>query len=119
MSKEKLEYGQTLEETRMALEESNEMDLQRERAEANEKLAVATSELEDHIVRLSRQFKATEALVRDRPAASTPCQAIHAPTLSPTSTPNTFPTLVSGATVAVDEFRPSPNPNIDNAPSIP
>jgi hypothetical protein len=119
MSKEKLEYEQTLEETRMALEESNETALQRERAEANEKLAMATSELEDHIVRLSRQLKAAEALVRDRPAASTPCQAILAPTLSPTSTPNVFPTPVSGATVAVDEFKPSPNPNIDNAPSIP
>ncbi len=54
MSKEKLEYEQTLEETRMALEESNETALQRERAEANEKLAMATSELEDHIVTLSR-----------------------------------------------------------------
>ena len=32
MSKEKLEYEQTLEQTRMALEESNETALQKERA---------------------------------------------------------------------------------------
>jgi hypothetical protein len=119
MTKEKLEYEQTLEETRMALEESNETALQRERAEANEKRAMATSGLEDHIVILSRQLKAVEALVCDRPATSTPCPAILAAALSPTLTPNIVPTVVSGATVAVDEFRPSPNPNIDNAPSIP
>ena len=103
----------------MALEESNETTLQRERAKANEKLAMATSEFEGHIVTLSRQMKAVVAMVRDRPATSTPCHAIHAPTLSPTSAPNIVPTPVSGATMAVDEFSPSPTPNIDNIASIP
>ena len=63
MSKEKLEYEQTLEQTRIALEVSNKTALQRKRAEANEKLMMATSELEDHIVTLSRHLKAAEAIV--------------------------------------------------------
>jgi len=119
MSKEKLEYELTLEQTRMALEESNKAALQRERAEANEKLVMATSELEDHIVILLRQLKANEGFVRDRLAASTPCHVIPAPTFSSTSTPNIVLTPISGATVAVDEFSPSPTSNIDNAASSP
>ncbi len=111
MSKKRLENEHNLEQTKMALEESKEMALQRERAEANEKLVMVTSELEGHIVTLSRQLKAYEALVRDRPATSTPCHAIPAPTLLPTSTPNINPTPDSGATVAVDKFFPSPTPN--------
>jgi hypothetical protein len=118
MPKEKLEYEQTLEQMRMDLEESNETALQRERAEANEKLVMTTSELEGHIVTLSRQLKASSALVRDRPATSNPCHDIPAPALSPTSTPSIIPTSGSGATVAVDEFCPSPTPNIDNVATL-
>jgi hypothetical protein len=118
MAKEKEDYEKGLEQMRTALEESNEMALQREREKAHEKHATETSQLEDYIVTLARQLKASEALGGNGPSTSTPCPAILEPTLSPTPASNIAPALVSGATVPVDVFTPSPTPNIDNSASI-
>ena len=68
---ERKENEDMLKQTTMSLESNLEDTLRREKARATEELTMRTSELEDHIVTLSRQLKVAEAKMAELQNAGT------------------------------------------------
>ena len=91
---ERKEHEDMLKQTAMSIESNLEDALRREKARAAEELTLKTSELDDHIVTLSRQLKVAEAEVAELQKAGTSSflSPIHAPTSYPTRTPSVTPT---------------------------
>jgi hypothetical protein len=79
---ERKENEDMLKQTTMSLDSNLEDALRRKKARATEELGMRTSELEDHIVTLSRQLKDTEAKVAELQNAGT--SSFVSPILAPT-----------------------------------
>ena len=87
ISTERKENEDILKQTTMSLESNLEDALRREKPRATEELSMRMSELENHIVTLSRQLKVAEAKIAELQNAGT--SPFVSPILAPTSCPTT------------------------------
>jgi hypothetical protein len=86
---ERKENEDLLRQTTLSLETNLQDALRREKARAAEELTMRTSELDDHIVTLSRQLKVAEAKVAE--LQNVGISSFVSPILAPTSCPTTTP----------------------------